>query len=198
MRRLYYFEAQPDVRSPLRAKGLPLTKTLDAPPTATPPQPVRSPTLTAGLPLMKTFGEPSTAACPSSVLSPLRAAACPPTLTLPLPSTMTPGAPPGRLASCAQAGAAIRSKPNICTGRRRIGSCFILRFRCGHLQNVSIHLRDMAEAGPQMGNIARRPAEGSVERRPRLRFQPPGPIGAGSKRLARKAAQLLNYTRRGY
>ncbi len=186
MRRLYYyyFEAQPDVRSPLRAKGFPLTNTLDAPPTATPPQPVRSPTLTAGLPLIKTFGEPSTAACPSSVLSPLRAAACPPTLTLPLPSTMTPGAPPGRLASCAQAGAAIRSKPNTCTGRQRNRSRFILRFRCCHLPNISIHMRDMAEAGRQMGDIARQPAEGSVECRPRLRSRPPGPIGAARKGLA--------------
>ena len=184
MRRLYYFEGHPDVRSPLRAKGFPLTKTLDAPPTATPPQPVRSPTLTAGLPSIKTFGEPSTAACPSPVLSPLRAAACPPTLTLPLPSTMTPGAPPGRLAFCAQAGVAIRSKPNTCTGRRRIRSRFILRFRCGHLPNVSILMRDMAEAGPQMGNIAGQPAEGSVERRSQLRSGALGSIGAPSERLA--------------
>jgi hypothetical protein len=89
-RRALYFRAQPVVASPLRATGLPLMKTLAAPPAIAPPQAVFAPDVAAGRPLMKTSGDPCTIG-PSLAASPWRDADEPPTETSGLPLTMIPG-----------------------------------------------------------------------------------------------------------
>jgi hypothetical protein len=78
------------VLSPVRASGLPLTKTFDEPPTIAPPQAVLSPMIAAGFRLMKTSGEPCTTGPPFIVVSPWRAALLPPTITSGLPWMIGP------------------------------------------------------------------------------------------------------------
>jgi hypothetical protein len=75
---------------PTCAAGLPLMKTLDDPPTTTPPHPFLPPAIAAGRPLMKTLGEPSTSGALLVVLSPMRAADLPPMIVSGLPCVTTP------------------------------------------------------------------------------------------------------------
>ncbi len=167
-----YFPGQPDVRSPARASGFPFTKTLDAPPTTTPPQLDVSPTVTAGRPFIKTFLEPSTAACPSS--SPVAFAG-------------------GGLSAHADIAASFNDNPWSPGGQ----SGLLREHRRGHQQQTkclyrhtnnpsAFHLTPskprqpecihsyagMAETGPRKGKIARQAEGKNVARRPAIRHAP--------------------------